>query len=440
MLVCDGCAPDTPGDNDGKRIMAGYVTTGPQSGETADSSWTRRAVAIVGLCFAINMADGIDVTILSFLAPRVQEEWGIGADVMGTLFSAGLLGMAIGGMFIAPLSDRLGRRRIILTALALMSLGMMLSGLVTTVTQFFVLRVVVGAGIGTVLAAMAALAAETAPDRHRNLAVGMVQAGYPFAAVFTGLAAAQLLPLYGWHALLVGAGIITVVLFPVAWWLLPEARPAGEAEGVEPASVRALFGPALRGRTIALWGAVFFGLMVLYFIVSWITRLAIDAGLSETDGIYAGALYNLGAFVGTVAMSVLAVRVPLWRLVPTMLVGAAAAMMWFGSVSMSVAGTMATAFLIGVLLQGGYNGVWPLAAGAYPSAVRATGVGWAIGIGRSGAIFGPWFGGQLMSAGAPLPALFASYCVPLLACAACASLVQRLSRSERRCKLTGTSS
>jgi len=399
-------------------------------GGAAPANWTARGIAMVALCFAINMADGIDVTILSFIAPRIQQDWSIGPDVMGTLFSAGLLGMAIGGMFIAPLADRFGRRKVILVALTLMSAGMLASGFVATVSQLFVLRVVVGAGIGTVLAAMAALASESAPDRHRNLAVGLVQAGYPFAAVFTGLVVAELLPEHGWHAMLIGAGLITVVLFPLAWVLLSDALPgAVQGQGAS-GGVKALFGPTLRARTIALWGAVFFGLMVLYFIVSWITKLSIQAGLSETNGIYAGALYNLGAFTGTVAMSLLAVRLPLGKLVPIMLCGAAVAMLWFGSVAMSVAATMAVAFLIGVLLQGGYNGVWPLAAGSYPSAVRATGIGWAIGIGRSGAIVGPWLGGQLMAAQVSLPVLFGAYCVPLLACAACAFMVQRFARSE----------
>lgn len=394
------------------------------------AGWTRRALATVALCFAINMADGVDVTILSFIAPRIQQDWSIGPDVMGTLFSAGLLGMAIGGMFIAPLADRFGRRKVILVALALMSAGMLASGFAASVSQLFALRVIVGAGIGTVLAAMAALASESAPERHRSLAVGMVQAGYPFAAVFTGLLVAQLLPLYGWHALLIGAGAITVFLFPLAWVLLSDAVPVADGPGGNaiPGGVKSLFSPLLRGRTLALWGAVFFGLMVLYFIVSWITKLAIEAGLSETNGIYAGALYNFGAFSGTVAMSLLAVRVPLGKLVPTMLSGAAVAMVWFGSVEMSVAGTMVNAFLIGVLLQGGYNGVWPLAAETYPSHVRATGIGWAIGIGRSGAIVGPFIGGQLMAAKVSLPILFAAYCVPLLACATCAFAVQRLSR------------
>ncbi|MEY4721295.1 MAG: hypothetical protein RIQ46_1020, partial [Pseudomonadota bacterium] len=202
--------------------MAGYQAAGAAA---SPSRWTARAIATVALCFAINMADGVDVTILSFIAPRVQEDWGIGPDVMGTLFSAGLLGMAIGGMVIAPLADRLGRRKVILAALALMSAGMLASGLAASVGQLFVLRVIVGAGIGTVLAAMAALASESAPEHHRGLAVGLVQAGYPFAAVFTGLAVAELLPVHGWHALLIGAGAITVLLFPLAWVLLDDAVP-----------------------------------------------------------------------------------------------------------------------------------------------------------------------------------------------------------------------
>jgi len=391
--------------------------------------WSSRAFAVVMLCFAINMADGIDVTILSFIAPRLQADWAIGADTMGTLFSAGLLGMAIGGMFIAPLADRLGRRPIILAALCLMSLGMIASGFATSVTQLFMLRVIVGTGIGTVLAAMAALAAECAPPSQRNLAVGMVQAGYPFAAVFTGLLVAHLLPTHGWEVLLIGAGAITVILFPAAWLLLPEREPGAVADS-SAGRVSALFSSALRPRTIFLWGAVFFGLMVLYFIVSWIPKLSIEAGLSETNGIYAGALYNLGAFIGTAGMSFLAVRIPLGRLVPTMLSGAAIAMLVFGLFSMSVGATLLVAFLIGVLLQGGYNGVWPLAASAYPQEVRATGIGWAIGIGRSGAVIGPLLGGYLMAAKVPLSVLFLSYCAPLLLCALCAFLVHR---SATRC-------
>ena len=404
--------------------MAFASTLGGTPAEGGPVSWSLRAIALVGLCFAINMADGVDVTILSFIAPRLQSDWRIDPAAMGQLFSAGLFGMAIGGMLIAPLADRHGRRLVILAALALMSIGMLVSGAAPGLGVLLALRVVVGAGIGTVLAAMAALAAEVAPAAQRNLAVGLVQAGYPFAAVFTGLVVAALMPGHGWRVLLTGAGGLTLVLFPLAWLLLPRPAAAGGA-GPEPGRVSALFGSGLRARTLALWLAVFSGLMVLYFIVSWIPKLAIAAGLSETNGIYAGALYNLGAFVGTALMSFAALRLPLGRLVPAMLVGAGVAMLLFGGIHLPIAGTLVLAFMIGLLLQGGYNGIWPLAAGAYPDEIRATGVGWAIGIGRSGAIIGPWLGGALMAAKVPLFGLFAAYCLPLLVCAVGAFAVER---------------
>ncbi|MBT0668171.1 MFS transporter [Novosphingobium profundi] len=370
------------------------------------------------------MADGIDVTILSYIAPRLQADWAIGPELMGRLFSAGLLGMAIGGMFVAPLADRFGRRPIILTALVAMTLGSLACAAASSLAELFAMRVLVGTGIGTVLAAMAALAAESAPTAHRDLAVGIVQAGYPFAAIFSGLIVAALLPSHGWRTMLLGAGLVTLVLLPAAWFILPRHAPAPDrARGGH--RLAHLFAPGYRGRTLALWGAVFFGLMVLYFIVSWIPKLAIEAGMSETDGIYAGAIYNFGAFAGTSLMSVLTTRVRLRVLVPTMLVGAAGTLLVFGAFAMPVALTLVVALAIGVLLQGGYNGVWPIAAAAYPATIRATAVGWAIGIGRAGAIIGPLMGGYLLAAKVSLFTLFACFCGPLLACALCAALVRR---------------
>jgi len=302
---------------------------------------------------------------------------------------------------------------------------MLLSGLARGWVDLFVVRLLVGAGIGTVLAAMAALAAEVAPMRHRNLAVGLVQAGYPFAAVFTGLLVAVLLPRYGWRVLLTGAGVLTVALFPAGLLLLPSGT-GRTGPALQGGRVGRLFSRDQRRQTMALWLAAFAGLMVLYFVVSWIPRLAIAAGLSETNGIYAGALYNLGAFTGTVLMSVAALRLPLGRLVPGMMVAAAMALMLFGSVHLPIAATLALAFGIGVLLQGGYNGIWPLAAGAYPDDIRATGVGWAISVGRGGAVIGPWLGGMLMTAHVPLPMLFATFCLPLLGCATGAWFAEKM--------------
>ncbi len=388
----------------------------------APLSWTRQGVFTVGLCFLINMVDGMDVNIMTFVRQALQDDWKVPDATMGSVFSAGLLGMGLGALLIAPLADRFGRRRIIMAALALMSLGMIACGFVGSLSALIAARIVVGLGIGTVLAAMAALASEAAPAKDQNLAVGVVQAGFPLAAVFTGFAVADLLTHYHWQGLLLWAGVMTLVMLPIAWRILP-AHDAATADDAPKVQVGELFTPGLRHRTLWLWAAIFFGLMVLYFILSWITKLSIQAGLSETNSIYAGAIYNFGAFTGTMIMSWLTTRVPLGKLIPTLLVSAAIAMMTFATIPLTLGFALVLAFIIGLTLQGGYNGVWPLAASVYPSRCRATGIGIAMGIGRSGAVVGPWMGGMLMAAKAPLWALFAAYCVPLLICALAAFII-----------------
>jgi MFS transporter, AAHS family, 4-hydroxybenzoate transporter len=397
---------------------------------SAPASWTRQGAMIVGLCFLINMVDGMDVNIMTFVRQSLQDDWRVPDAAMGSVFSAGLVGMGLGALLIAPLADRFGRKRIILAALALMSVGMIICGYATGFGALVGARVVVGLGIGTVLAAMAALASEAAPARDQNMAVGIVQAGFPLAAVFTGFAVAALLKHYDWQDLLRWAGWLTTAMLPIAWFILPD-RASAITEDAPRVEVKELFTPGLKHRTFWLWAAIFFGLMVLYFILSWITKLSIEAGLSETNSIYAGAIYNFGAFTGTMAMSWLAVRVPLGKLIPALLVSAAIAMMTFALVPLTLTLALALAFIIGVTLQGGYNGVWPLAASIYPSRCRATGIGIAMGIGRSGAVVGPWAGGFLIAAKAPLWALFAAYCVPLLTCALAAFVIGSFKESSQ---------
>ena len=388
--------------------------------------WSARAAGIVALCFVTNMVDGMDVNVMSFIRAALSHDWGVADDAMGYVLSAGTLGMGIGALLIAPFADRFGRKPVIMAALALMSLGMVASGYVGSVEPLMLARLVVGMGIGTVLATMAALAAEAAPPGWQDLAVALVQAGFPLAAVGTGFIVAWAEPLVGWQALLRWAGWVTVALLPLAWLVLP-ARMANVTHGTMSArqAIAELFGPRLRARTLLLWVAVFTGLMVLYSMLSWITKLASGAGLSEADSIYAGAFYNFGAFVGTASMGLLTLKIRPGVLVPVLLGGAAVALLVFGNVRLSVGGALAMAFLIGLTLQGGYNGMWPLAAGSYDAANRATGIGWAIGIGRGGAVVGPIMAGYLLAAKVSLPMILAIYCVPLLLCALCALLVGR---------------
>ncbi len=374
--------------------------------------WTRQSALIVALCFVLNMVDGMDVLIISYIAPALQKAWTVSPGELAIVFSAGLAGMALGGLGLAPLADRVGRKQMIMLAIALMAGAMWVSSHAASVTQLTLIRFVVGTGIGTVLACISAIAARVAPLKHRNFAVGVLQGGYPIGAMITGFIAAWALPIYGWQHILVATALVSAVFVPIVYFVLPgelTAAPSGPAQRLSET-----IACDRQRASILLWTATICGFMALYFIASWITKLAIEAGLPETKAIVASAIYNFGAFVGTLSGSIAATRLEVRKLCGTAMLLAAVVFLVFGGVAMPLAGVLITAFLMGVTLQGGFNMLYPIAAQIYPDKVRATGIGWAFGIGRIGAFTGPLIGGWALSQHWPLLAVFGIFVGPLV--------------------------
>jgi benzoate transport len=431
-----------------------YVTVDNAVPPASDSRWTARQILVVATCFILNMLDGMDVLILSYVAPALSADWQVSPESLGVVFSAGLAGMAAGGLLIAPLADRFGRRKLILASLIMMALAMFGSSIATSIFELIASRFVVGIGIGTVLASMAALTAEYAPAKHRTFAVGFLQAGYPVGATITGFVVASQVATHGWQAMLLGAAILCAVAIPLVWLLLPEsiafllsrqpkgaldkanrllvsigqprldALPPQNVSAAHHAGVRGLLSDGRASSTILLWLAIIFSFMTLYFVISWIPKLAVEAGLPAKDAIYAGAIYNIGAFFGTSSIGLVAMRFDLRKLILTYMVLAAAALVVFGSVAMPLVATLATAFLIGVFVQGGFNGCYPLAASLYPPEARGTGIGWAMGVGRIGAVIGPMLGGFLLAAKVSLPVIFGIFAVPVVLAGLCAAMIR----------------
>jgi benzoate transport len=430
------------------------TATGTAAGTASGGSWTARQILVVATCFILNMLDGMDVLILSYVAPALSSDWNVSPESLGVVFSAGLAGMAAGGLLIAPLADRFGRRKLILASLFMMAIAMFGSGIASSIGELIATRFVVGIGIGTVLASMAALTAEYAPAKHRTFAVGFLQAGYPVGATLTGFLVATHLPAHGWQTMLLAAATLCAIAIPIVWLVLPEsiafllsrqpkgalqkanrllasigepqldALPARDDGQARHAGVRGLLTDGRAAGTILLWLAITFSFMTLYFVISWIPKLAVEAGLPAKDAIYAGAIYNIGAFVGTSSIGLVAMRFDLRRLILIYMALAAAALVVFGSVAMPLALTLATAFLIGVFVQGGFNGCYPLAASLYPPEARGTGIGWAMGVGRIGAVIGPMLGGFLLAAKVSLPVIFGIFAVPVVLAGICASLIR----------------
>ncbi|MGB5346836.1 MAG: MFS transporter [Woeseia sp.] len=410
--------------------------------------------AVIALCFLLNVMDGMDVLVIAFAAPALAAEWSIGPESLGIVFGMGTFGMVAGAMLLAPLADRLGRRTLILLSVAAVGSSVALTALAGNIQQLLVLRFISGLGIGVLLASSATMAAEYAPDRKRNFVVGFVLAGYTIGAFGSGIIAAQIIPAYGWQMMFVIAGVASLVTLPFLVWLLPESldflarvqphnalakinrilqRMAMSALTELPALARvekAANVPALlrrerRPATLMLWSAFFMSFAALYFLLSWIPKLASATGIALELAIYAGAVFNLGAFFGICLQGWLSLTFGLQRTIAVFMFAAALFMLLFGYVAESWL-VLLMFGLIGFTVQGGFVGLYAVAARLYPAELRNTGIGWAIGLGRFGAVVGPIAGGYLIAAGLGLVGNFAVFALPM----ALAGVLTLLIRSE----------
>ncbi len=407
--------------------------------------------ATIFICFFMNMLDGMDVMIISYSAPSIAKELAISAQVLGSVFSAGLVGMTIGTLFIAPYADIFGRRTIILLSAFWMGLMVFATSYAQSVEQLLFFRCLSGLGIGSVLASTATLTSEYAPMRTKDFWVSFVMGGYPIGAVLSGLAAAQIIPMYGWRTMFQTAGVATLVMLPLIFFFLSESLdfllkkqpkdalqkvnvilnkmnkvplinlPTRTDESIKKPSVRALLTPERKTGTLQLWLAIFLALSALYFLTNWIPKLASITGLSVALAIYAGTVFNLGAFVGIITQGYLSGRFGLRKTIFSFFTMTAILMVIFGLVKGSVF-VLILFGLIGFGIQGGFVGLYAVAARMYPTEIRTTGVGFAMSSGRIGGIIGPILAGFLIGMGISVATNFMIFALPIF-CAGVAALL-----------------
>ncbi len=392
----------------------------------------------------LNMLDGFDVTAMAFTVHSIGEQLQIAPNLLGLVFSAALAGMMAGAMFIAPISDVIGRRKMILVCIATIGLSMCLTAYASSIGELILLRFITGLGVGGMLASLAALTAEYSPEKYRSLSVVTVTAGYPVGATLGGFIAAPMIPAYGWESIFLAGGIATLLMGFVAYYCMPESLQFLLSKGdndalpdvnnilrrldkpeleelpklksdkpLDKANVFSLLTEERRKQTLILWTSFFFCFISLYFMMSWIPKLVVTAGLSESTGVYAATAFNGGAIFGIMSLGWMSARIGLSNLIFTFLSGSAILMIVFVYAN-GVAHLFPYLFVIGFLLQGGFVGLYAIAAKIYPTEVRSTGVGWAIGLGRFGAVAGPFVGGILISSGVTMEVNFIIFAVPLI--------------------------
>ena len=388
-------------------------------------------LTVIALCVGLNMLDGFDVLAMSFAASGVKADWHLPDSQLGALLSAGLVGMGLGSLTLGPCADRWGRRVIVLFSVALAGIGMLASALARDYTELLALRVLTGIGIGGTIASVAVIVSEYAPDKLRGTALAIYATGYSIGATIGGALAAYAIPRYGWRAAFVIGGTLSLLMLPLAIAKLPESLdflltrrpPSGlrrvnvvlkgmgeppltvlaEQLAVSNGSGHASLGAQLRllmKPTTALVWIVFFCTMAgFYFILSWTPRLLNAAGLSAGQGMTGGVLLNLGGIAGCGLFAFAAARADTHRLLLGALIGSALLIVAFGLAISRLDIALWTALLLGIIANAAMAGLYAVGPPLYPTAVRTTGMGWAIGIGRFGAILAPLASGALLDRG-----------------------------------------
>ncbi|MBC2666517.1 MFS transporter [Novosphingobium flavum] len=400
----------------------------------ARAPMTFRQVLAIAMCTLLNALDGFDVLSISFASPGIAKEWGIDRAALGVVLSMELIGMMAGSVVLGQVADRIGRRPTVMVCLVIMAIGMLSTTQVDSIGVLAVTRLLTGLGIGGMLAVTNALVAEFSSDKWRGAAVAIMAAGYPVGAIVGGAIASALLVHGDWrHVFWLGAGM-TALFLPLVPLLVPEpvsallqkrgadtlarvnrslaalghlaveSLPPPDPQARKP-RVSELFTRGMAAITVLLTVIYFMHLLTFYFVLKWTPKIVADMGFaaSAAGGVLVWA--NVGGLVGGLLFSALSLRFPLRGLLGLFMVASALMVTMFGRSPADLHALSLAAAVAGFCTNAVIVGLYALVASSFPTANRAGGTGFVIGLGRGGAALSPVVGGLLFEAGFGLPAV-----------------------------------
>ena len=413
-------------------------------------------IRVLLTCAAVLFLDGFDTQAIGYVAPALAKEWGLSKAALGPVFSAGLFGLMIGALVFGPLADRVGRKTIIILSTLAFGIGALATAMVQDVTTLLVIRFLTGLGLGGAMPNAIAMTSEFNPQRRRATMVMIMFCGFSVGAALGGLLAAGLIPQFGWRAVFVVGGVAPLIMVPILVFKLPESVRFLALHGNAPARVAELLGQInptatfasgthfviqethlaglpvshlFRERrtatTLLLWVVFFMSLLDLYFLSNWLPTVLNDLGASVSEAVVIGSMLQVGGVVGTFALGSLIDRFS-FRALALVYFGAVFAIGAIGQLSHSAVLVTIAIFAAGFCIVGGQIAANALAAAFYPTSVKATGVGWALGIGRIGSIVGPVVGGVLLGQKWSAAAVFMAAAVAALCAALAAFALSRL--------------
>ena len=388
----------------------------------------RFQIGVLLLCAAAMFVDGFDTQAIGYVAPALSEALGVKPAALGLVFAAGGLGAIIGGLGLAPYADRVGRKPIIVGSMLFFAVCTLLIAMANTVPQLMWMRFAIGLGLGGVVPNALALSAEYMPKKFRVTLVLMTWLGFSIGSGVAGPVAAHILEGHSWRGVFLFAGVLPVALAPLLIWGLPESLQGlaqRSAANLRIARTFARMNPRLafpesarfinsekreqgfpvallfrEGRapiTLLLWVMFFMNLLALFFLNSWLPTVLHKAGLPQHLAIIIAALLHFGGIAGGLAIAPLCDRFNPYKVLTWAYVLSGTFIAAIGLAGNKAMFAVAATFLAGFFTFGAQNSANAIAATRYPTAMRSSGIGWALGIGRTGQIVGPLIGGLLLS-------------------------------------------
>jgi AAHS family 4-hydroxybenzoate transporter-like MFS transporter len=379
------------------------------------------------LCGIVLVLDGFATQSIGFLAPSMAESLHVPVRTFGPVFAAALIGLMVSSMAAGPIADRLGRKWPIIVATLIFGGFSVATARSGSVHDLVVFRFLSGLGFGAAIPNAVALTTEYAPKRLQQTIITILFASMPLGALLGGFVGSVMLPRWGWRSVFYTGGILPLVIGLLLIKVLPESLrflavsgrdrrtvreivahiapefqeqdftpPPQESRQMSGMPVVQLFTEGRAIGTVLLWVPFFMNLLMLYFLVTWLPALLQQRHLTLLAGVFGISIFSFGGIVGSLLQGRAMTRWGGFAVLATEFVICAFVMASLALLS-SLWFIMVIAFLCGCFIQGAQGGLNALAATYYPTAVRSTGVGWALGIGRIGSIVGPVFGGLMLS-------------------------------------------
>ena len=393
-----------------------------------DSNRLSRSQLLILMMVGLTVVmDGFDVQSMGYVAPAIIADWGVSKAELGPVFGAGLFGMLVGSLTLSVLADKIGRRPVLIWATVFFSLCMLVTAHVTSIGQLQVIRFVTGLGLGAIMPNALALVGEFSPRNKRVTLMMLVSCGYTIGAVLGGLVSAWMIPLWGWQSVFYLGGIFPLLIAALMYVFVPESMQflvvkgrrldevgrtlrridpslkvdgstryalAETAQGSAP--VMELFREGRGVATVLLWVVNFMNLLNLYFLSSWLPTIATSAGMSTSTAVMVGTTLQVGGVLGTLLMGPVIDRIGFFKVLVPCFALAALSIALIGQPGIGLPLLFLVVTVTGFCIIGGQPAVNALAATYYPTALRSTGLGWSLGIGRWGSIAGPVLGGLLI--------------------------------------------